>query len=70
MVDELIDHNGGHILLILDGYDELTDSQKESTSVIQQIMSRELLCQSTLMVTSQPIATRTLHDNFVQSIDH
>ena len=69
VVDELIDQDGKGVLLILDGYDELTDSQKESTSVIQQIMSRELLCQSTLMVTSRPLATRTLHDNFVQSID-
>ena len=40
VVDELIDHDGEYIL---DGYDELTDSQKESTSVIQQIMSKKLL---------------------------
>ena len=40
VVDELIDHDGEYIL---DGYDELTDSQKESTSVIQLIMSKKLL---------------------------
>ena len=57
------------MLLLLDGYDELTDKQRESTSLIQQLMSKKLLFQSTLMVTSRPLATRTLHDNFVQSID-
>ena len=32
-------------------------------------MSRELLCRATLMVTSRPLATRTLHPKFKQSID-
>ena len=66
---ELIDQYGEGLLLILDGYDELSDSQREFTSIIQQLMSRELLCKATLMVTSRPIATRTLHSEFLQSID-
>ena len=57
------------MLLILDGYDELTTKQRESDSVIQWLMSRELLCRATLMVTSRPLATRTLHPKFKQSID-
>ena len=68
-VTELIENDGKGMLLILDGYDELTTKQRESGSVIQWLMSRELLCRATLMVTSRPLATRTLHPNFQQSID-
>ena len=66
---ELVEQNGKGLLMILDGYDELTTKQRESGSVIQWLMSRELLCRATLMVTSRPLATRTLHPNFQQSID-
>ena len=70
IVDELIDRNGKGMLLILDGYDELSDNQRHFKSAIQKLMSRELLCQATLMVTSRPLATRTLHHSeFHQSID-
>ena len=68
-VTELVETDGEGMLLILDGYDELTTKQRESDSVIQLLMSREPLCQATLMVTSRPLATRTLHPNFLQSID-
>ena len=69
VVKELVEQNGKGMLLILDGYDELTTKQRESGSVIQLLMSKELLCRATLMVTSRPLATRTLHPNFKQSID-
>ena len=68
-VTELVRQDGKGMLLILDGYDELTTNQRESDSVIQWLMSRELLSRATLMVTSRPLATRTLHPNFQQSID-
>ena len=69
VVTELVEQSSEGMLLILDGYDELTIKQIESGSVIQCLMSRELLCRATLMVTSRPLATRTLHPNFQQSID-
>ena len=53
-VTELVELNGKDMLLILDGYDELTNKQRESGSIIQWLMSRELLCRATLMVTSRP----------------
>ena len=68
-MDELIDRDGEGMLLILDGYDELSNSQRCFESVIQKFMSRELLCKATLMVTSRPLATRTLPSEFHQSID-
>ena len=66
---ELISQNGNGMLLILDGYDELSDNQQHFDSVIQQIMSRELLPQATLMVTSRPLATQKPPSEFQQSID-
>ena len=68
-VTELVEQDGEGMLLILDGYDELTTKQRETGSVIQWLMSRELLCRATLMVTSRPLATRTLHHNFQESIN-
>ena len=68
-VTELVDQNGEGVLLILDGYDELTARQRESDSVIHWLMRRKLFRQATLMVTSRPLATRTLHPNFQQSTD-
>ena len=47
-VTELVEQDGKGMLLILDGYDELTTKQRESGSVIQWLMSRELLCRATL----------------------
>ena len=66
---ELICQNGKGTLLLLDGYDELSDGQKHFDSVVQQIMSRELLSEATLMVTSRPLATQKLLSEFQQSID-
>ena len=69
VVKKLIEQAGEGILLILDGYDELTESQRHFGSIMQQLMSKQLLCKATVMVTSRPHATRTLHDNFQRSID-
>ena len=69
VVKEIVEQNGNGMLLILDGYDELTTEQTESCSVIQRLMSRQRLFQATLMVTSRPLATRTLHSEFRESID-
>ena len=60
---ELRNHNGEGILLIFDGYDE---SQQDIESVIYQIMQGKALPQATLMVTSRPLATRTLPPDFKQ----
>ena len=68
-VTELIEQDGKGMLLILDGYDELTTKQRKSGSVIEWLMCKKLLYRATLMVTSRPLATRTLHSDFLHSID-
>ena len=69
VVKELVNQDGEGMLLILDGYDELAESQRHFSSIMQQIMSKQILCKATLMVTSRPLAIRTLHDKFQRSID-
>ena len=45
-VTEMVRQDGKGMLLILDGYDELTTKQRESGSVVQCLMSRVLLCRT------------------------
>ena len=68
-VTELVEQDGKGMLLILDGYDELTTKQRESGSLIDWLMRRKLFYRATLLVTSRPLATRTIHPDFQQSID-
>ena len=56
-------------MLILDGYDELTETQRNFDSVIQRLLRRELLPLATLVVTSRPHSTITLDSDFHQSVD-
>ena len=69
VVSELVHQNGEGMLLLLDGYDELTETQRDVSSIFQWLMRRELLSLATLVVTSRPLDTRTLDNNFIQSID-
>ena len=68
-VNELINLNGKGLLLILDGYDELTETQRNFDSVVQRLLRRELLPLATLVVTSRPHSTITLDSDFLQSVD-
>ena len=68
-VMEMINQNGEGMLLLLDGYDELSESQKDVNSVFQWLIRREVLSSATVVVTSRPLATSILPDKFIQSID-
>ena len=69
VVSELVRQNGEGMLLLLDGYDELTETQRDVDSIFQWLMRRDFLSLATLVVTSRPLDTRTLDNNFIQSID-
>ena len=60
---------GKGVFVIIDGYDELSDKQQSSSSVFQQLVSRLLLHQATLMILSRPIATRTLPRSYYSHIN-
>ena len=55
---------GDRVLIIFDGYDELSKLQKTETSIFNQILESTLLPSASVIVTSRPVATATLPDAF------
>ena len=59
---ELVTSHTFHALIILEGYDELPESQRnDSCSIFNQLISGELLPLATVLVTSRPWATKDIH---------
>ena len=59
IAQELHDSNGCNLLLVLDGFDEVSHSFHE-TSVIKSILCRQLLPECTIILTTRPSAKHTL----------
>ena len=59
IAQELQDSNGCNLLLVLDGFDEISHSFHE-TSVIKSILCRQLLPECTIILTTRPSAKHTL----------
>ena len=53
----LVDSHGDHTLIILEGFDELPDSQQKESSIFLQLILGQLLLYATIMITSRPWAT-------------
>ena len=53
---------GANILIILEGFDELSEAGRSESSVFLQLICGQLLPLATVMVTSRPWATRELHE--------
>ena len=62
--DHIVETNGKRWMFIFDGYDELSVDQQIETSVFQQLLTGDLLPSASIVVTSRPLATRTLPDQF------
>ena len=59
---------GNGVMIIFDGYDELSEKQKQRTSVFQRLLVRRLLPGATLLVTSRPLATQELPMEFREQL--
>ena len=66
---EVQKRKGEGLLLIFDGYDELSGDQRSELSVFQQILTNRLLSKATVVVTSRPMATPSLPPRFIQDLD-
>ena len=66
---EVQKRKGEGLLLIFDGYDELSEDQRSELSVFQQILTNRLLSKATVVVTSRPTATPSLPPLFIQDLD-
>ena len=59
IAEELVNVQGRNLLLILDGFDEVSHSFHEN-SVVNRILCRELLPECTIILTTRPVAKATL----------
>ena len=66
---ELKKLRGQNVLFILDGYDQLSDEQKLTCSVLELLATRNLFPQATLMVLCRPVASNMLPGEFQSNID-
>ena len=68
IAEELYSSLGVGLLLVLDGFDEVSHSFHE-TSVIKSILSRQLLPECTIILTTRPVAKATLRSICQPGID-
>ena len=55
-------------MIIYDGYDELSKTQKKHKSVFQRLLIGGILPQATVIVTSRPLATQELPMEFREQL--
>ena len=52
---------GDGVMLVLDGFDELSDQQRTGMSFISRLLKGDILPKATLLITSRPLATVSLN---------
>ena len=68
IVTEVINSLGEGVLIILEGLDELPESQRTETSVFLELIYGRLLPNATILVTTRPWASEYLHRNCKEKI--
>ena len=66
---EVQKRKGEGLLLIFDGYDELSDDQRSELSVFRQILTNQNLSNATVIVTSRPMARTSLPSQFIEELN-
>ena len=65
---DIKEREGKGLLIFLDGYDEISEFQREEFLVIRQILTNRLLSKATVVVTTRPTATYNLPPQFMQRL--
>ena len=68
IAEELVTTQGKHLLLVLDGFDEVSHSFHED-SVIKSILCKKLLPECTIILTTRPSAKATLRRIYQPQVD-
>ncbi|CAI8025772.1 NACHT, LRR and PYD domains-containing protein 10, partial [Geodia barretti] len=68
IAQELHDSHGRNLLLVLDGFDEVSHSFHED-SVIKSILCRQLLPECTIILTTRPVAKSALRSICQPKVD-
>ena len=69
LAQEIQKREGKGLMVIFDGYDELSDDQRSEFSLVQRILSNQILEKATIVVTSRPMAMKSLPNQFIQTLD-
>ena len=62
MQHEVDIYHGSSILLILEGFDELPDTCRHSSSIFMKLINGDILSKATVIITSRPWATGIVHE--------
>ena len=66
---EVLEHitsvDGRGVFLVLEGYDELTEDQRTDSSILNRLLTGDCLANSSIMVTSRPLASDSLCPEFI-----
>ena len=62
MQHEVDIYHGSSILLILEGFDELPDTSRHSSSIFMKLINGDILSKATVIITSRPWATGIVHE--------
>lgn len=65
---EIEEQEGEGVLIMFDGYDELSDEQRTG-SIFMKILKQQLLRKATVIVCSRPFASNTLSHQFKNNLD-
>ena len=69
IAQEIEKRDGEGLFIILDGYDELSDDQRNELSIFQRILVNRLLRKATIVVTTRKIDKNSLPSQFKQNLD-
>ena len=58
---QLLQELGDGVMLVLDGFDELSEQQRTGMSFISRLLRGDILPKATLLITSRPLATVSLN---------
>ena len=69
LAQEIQKRGGEGLMVIFDGFNELSDDQRSEFSLVQRILSNRVLEKATIVVTSCPIAKNDFPYQFIQTLD-
>ena len=67
VLEHITSSDGKGVFLIFEGYDELAEDQKTEGSIFHSLLVGEILPKATIMVTSRPLASQSLCQQFRES---
>ena len=67
VVSQIEEKQGSGVLLIFEGYNELSPNQLLEDSIFMQLLKRKVIPATAIMVTSRPLATSRLPDELKRS---